>query len=284
MFVLAAAEQKADPGAEPWQGQPRSPPLKFGGGSRAGGRGLWGSCTQAVPDAPSPKAKPWSRAAFVQPLQKALTPPLRSLFAATRARRGSPSWSSPCRSEQPSSAAFCRVRTCAGGLGSPLPDFARALGDPGRSSSSAGLPKSRCGKVLLAKSSLGRPRWVGRCRVPSRSTVALSQDVLGEQQRHGASPRVVGGLSLRGEKPIRGYPLGGRGLGVTSGPVSCCRALQAQIDHGEPGVGTEAPGGRRAGAGQGIAVPKGSPMSPSESLLPRPRRGGLEGRAASRGG
>lgn len=106
---------------------------------------------------------------------------------------------------------------------------------------------------------------MGRCRVPSRSTVALSQDVLGEHQRHGASPRVVRGLSLRGEKPIRGYPLGGRGLGVTPDPVSCCRALQAQIDHGEPGVGTEAPGGRRAGAGQGIAVPKGSPMSPSES-------------------
>lgn len=172
------------------------PPLNSAWAPGQGGRGARGSRTQAVLDAPSPKAKPWSRAAFVQPLQKALTPPLRSLFAATRARRGSPSWSSPCRSEQPSSAAFCRVRTCAGGLGSPLPDFARALGDPGPSSSSAGLPKSRCGKVLLAKSSLGRPRWVGRCH----STVALSQDVLGEQQKARSQPEGGRGAEFEGGK------------------------------------------------------------------------------------
>lgn len=154
---MAAAEQKADPGAEPWQGQPRSPPLKFGGGSRAGGRGARGSRTQAVLDAPSPKAKPWSRAAFVQPLQKALTPPLRSLFAATRARRGNPSWSSPCRSEQPSSAAFCRVRACAGGLGSPLPDFARALGvTPAPAAALQGCPKAGVGRFCWPN-----PAWGG---------------------------------------------------------------------------------------------------------------------------
>lgn len=203
------------------------------------------------------------KAAFVQPLHKALTQPACALLAATRPRRGSLSWSSPCRSEQPSSAAFCRVRACAEGHGSPpLPASARALGDPGPSTSSAGLPRSRGGKSLLAKSSLGSPcrsrgaGWGGAVSHPAAPQAVLV--LLVEQQKARSQPEGGRRAEFEGEKPSHGYPLGGRGLGVSADPIACCRALQAQIDHGEPGVGTEAPGGRRAGVGQGIAVPKGS--------------------------
>lgn len=48
----------------------------------------------------------------------------------------------------------------------------------------------------------------------------------------------------------------GRDSCVTGNPASRCRALQAQIGHGEPGLDTETAGGRGTGIGQGNCQPR----------------------------
>lgn len=187
-------------------------PNSASSGAASSSRGCGGDCSLCYHPGNPPACRSCLavKAAFVQPLRKALTQPACALLAATRPRRGSLSWSSPCRSEQPSSAAFCRVRACAEGHGSPpLPASARAHWvTPAPAPAPQGCPEAGVGSpcwpnpawgVLAAA---GVPGGEVPCPIPQHHRLCWC--CWWSSKRHGASPRVVGGLSLRGKNPATG--------------------------------------------------------------------------------
>lgn len=211
------------------------PPLKSSAGSRAGGRGAWGSlahtvlarwgiarfATEVAQGKPLLARSCLSvKAAFVQPLRKALTRP-PALSCSHKTEEGQSALEQPLPERAAFIRSFLQSKSLRRGAQQPRAHLRqgsvlclrtpRAAGDPGRTASSArcrqGCPNP-IWEVLAGQIQLGsthRSRGAGRGGAVSH--LAAQQPGWCRWQsskRHRAIPRVVRGLRLRGKKPSHG--------------------------------------------------------------------------------